>query len=88
VSSHGCLGNPCTICNPPPTNIYVGDSWAWTPPRPQHLAPEDVEAIAQRVAELLRQPLPILPPRQAHITPDLLGLGDDDDSSPRGHERE
>jgi hypothetical protein len=56
VSSHGCISSPCPICAPlaTPSNIYVGDSWARVEPKPQRLAPEDVEAIAQRVAALLR----------------------------------
>jgi hypothetical protein len=60
--THYCNGNPCTICHPvyqttcaaPPTfQTWSGVVNATWPPGPARLHPDDIEAIAKRVAELL-----------------------------------
>jgi hypothetical protein len=54
-----CVGDICA-CGLPTTvgstmpRLYVGEPWTWTAPPPARLHPADVEAIAQRVAALLR----------------------------------
>lgn len=57
-SVHNCIGNPCSICCPPPQNpFYTPQPYTVTYSSPYVLNDEDIDKIVDRVVEKIKAKL-------------------------------